>query len=87
MDSLADRLERPFAEAEAVKIAYANGDPLEELSLAFLHRSASTAAKYDVRREEKGMFLVKQVKSLTGENAALKEDLAAAVGERRIRYP
>lgn len=28
--SLADRLERPFAEAEALKIAYANGEPLED---------------------------------------------------------
>jgi len=38
-----------------------NGDPLVELSKAFLHRSASTAAKYDDKREEKGMFLLKQV--------------------------
>ena len=41
----------------------ANGNPLEELSKAFLHRSASTAAKYEVTREEKGMFLLKQVKT------------------------
>ena len=41
----------------------ADGNPLEELSKAFLHRSASTAAKYDATREEKGMFLVNQVKS------------------------
>jgi len=41
----------------------ADGDPLAELSKAFLHRSASTAAKYDPTREEKGMFLLKQVKS------------------------
>ena len=41
----------------------ADGDPLLELSKAFLHRSASTAAKYDVTREEKGMFLLKQVKT------------------------
>jgi benzoyl-CoA reductase subunit C len=39
-----------------------NGDPLAELAKAFLHRSASTAAKYDAKREEKGVFLVKQVK-------------------------
>jgi benzoyl-CoA reductase subunit C len=38
-----------------------NGDPLVELSKAFLHRSASTAAKYDAKREDKGMFLLKQV--------------------------
>jgi benzoyl-CoA reductase subunit C len=41
----------------------ANANPLEELSKAFLHRSATTAAKYDATREEKGMFLLKQVKS------------------------
>ncbi len=38
----------------------ADGDPLAELSKAFLHASASTAAKYDDRRDEKGMFLVRQ---------------------------
>ncbi len=41
----------------------ANSDPLQELSKAFLHRSASTAAKYDAKREEKGVFLMKQVKT------------------------
>ncbi|MDH5285682.1 MAG: benzoyl-CoA reductase subunit C [Betaproteobacteria bacterium] len=41
----------------------ADGNPLEELSKAFLHRSASTAAKYDATREEKGVFLLKQVKT------------------------
>jgi benzoyl-CoA reductase subunit C len=40
-----------------------DGNPLEELSKAFLHRSASTAAKYDAKREDKGVFLLKQVKS------------------------
>jgi len=40
-----------------------DGNPLEELSKAFLHRSASTAAKYDARREDKGVFLLKQVKT------------------------
>jgi len=40
-----------------------DGTPLEELSKAFLHRSASTAAKYDATREEKGVFLLKQVKT------------------------
>ena len=38
-------------------------DPLQELSKAFLHHSASTAAKYDATRAEKGVFLVKQVKT------------------------
>jgi benzoyl-CoA reductase subunit C len=40
-----------------------DGDPLQELSKAFLHRSASTAAKYDAKREEKGVFLLNQVKT------------------------
>jgi benzoyl-CoA reductase subunit C len=40
-----------------------DGKPLEELSKAFLHRSASTAAKYDTTREQKGVFLMKQVKT------------------------
>jgi benzoyl-CoA reductase subunit C len=41
----------------------ADRNPLDELSKAFLHRSASTAAKYDATREEKGVFLLKQVKT------------------------
>ena len=41
----------------------ADRNPLEELSKAFLHRSASTAAKYDATREEKGVYLMKQVKT------------------------
>jgi benzoyl-CoA reductase subunit C len=41
----------------------ADANPLQELSRAFLHRSASTAAKYDATREEKGVFLMKQVKT------------------------
>jgi len=40
-----------------------DGDPLAELARAFLHRSASTAAKYDAKREDKGVFLMKQVKT------------------------
>ncbi len=44
-----------------------NGNPLEELSKAFLHHSATTAAKYDVTREEKGVFLMKQVKTMGAE--------------------
>ena len=40
-----------------------DGKPLDELSRAFLHRSASTAAKYDARREDKGVFLLTQVKT------------------------
>ena len=37
------------------------GDPLEELSKAFLHRSTSTSSKYDARKEDKGKFLLKQI--------------------------
>ncbi|MDH3319961.1 MAG: benzoyl-CoA reductase subunit C [Betaproteobacteria bacterium] len=39
-----------------------SGDPLEELSKAFLHRSISTSSKYDERKEDKGKFLLKQIK-------------------------
>ena len=39
------------------------GNPLEELSKAFLHRSASTASKYDEKKEDKGKYLLHQVKS------------------------
>jgi len=38
------------------------GNPLEELSKAFLHRSASTSSKYDEKREDKGRFLVESVR-------------------------
>jgi benzoyl-CoA reductase subunit C len=41
----------------------ADGNPLEELSKAFLHKSASTAARYDAKREDKGVYLLKQVKT------------------------
>jgi len=41
----------------------ADRNPLEELSKAFLHRSAATAAKYDATREEKGVYLMNQVKT------------------------
>ena len=44
-----------------------DGNPLQELSKAFLHRSATTAAKYDTTREQKGMFLMKQVKTMGAE--------------------
>ncbi len=45
----------------------ADGNPLEELSKAFLHRSATTAAKYDQRREDKGQYLLKQVRTMGAE--------------------
>jgi benzoyl-CoA reductase subunit C len=45
----------------------ADGEPLQELSKAFLHRSATTAAKYDQRREDKGQYLLKQVKKFGAE--------------------
>jgi benzoyl-CoA reductase subunit C len=44
-----------------------DGVPLEELSKAFLHHSASTAAKYDTHRADKGQFLLKQVKNMGAE--------------------
>jgi benzoyl-CoA reductase subunit C len=44
-----------------------DGAPLEELSKAFLHRSATTAAKYDRRREDKGQYLLRQVRKFGAE--------------------
>ena len=38
------------------------GDPLHNLSQAFLHQSENTAAKYEPNPEEKGQFLVRAVK-------------------------
>ena len=43
------------------------GGPLEELSKAFLHRSASTSSKYDEKKADKGQYLLKQVKTNAGE--------------------
>jgi benzoyl-CoA reductase subunit C len=40
-----------------------SGNPLEELSKAFLHRSAQTASKYDDKKEDKGKHLLRQVKT------------------------
>ncbi|HVO92328.1 MAG TPA: benzoyl-CoA reductase subunit C [Terriglobales bacterium] len=40
----------------------ADGDPLQNLSLAFLHHSESTAAKYEPNQKEKGQHLVRAVK-------------------------
>jgi benzoyl-CoA reductase subunit C len=44
-----------------------SGDPLRELSRAFLHRSASTSSKYDEKREHKGRFLVESVRKSAAE--------------------
>jgi len=41
----------------------ADGDPLQELSRAFLHRSAQSSSKYDERKEDKGRYLLQQVRS------------------------
>jgi benzoyl-CoA reductase subunit C len=41
----------------------AAGDPLEALSKAFLHHSAQTSSKYDDKREDKGKYLLHQVKT------------------------
>ena len=41
----------------------ATGNPLEELSKAFLHRSAQSSSKYDDKKEDKGKHLLHQVKS------------------------
>jgi benzoyl-CoA reductase subunit C len=39
-----------------------DGDPIENLSQAFLHHSAQTAAKYEPDREEKGSYLLDAVR-------------------------
>jgi benzoyl-CoA reductase subunit C len=39
------------------------GDPLVELSRAFLHRSAQTSSKYDEKKEDKGKYLLEQVRT------------------------
>lgn len=44
-----------------------DGDPLEALASAFLHHSVSTAARYDVRREDKGAYLLEQVRTRRAE--------------------
>jgi benzoyl-CoA reductase subunit C len=43
------------------------GDPLENLSRAFLHHSESTAAKYEPSQKEKGQHLVRAVKRSAAE--------------------
>ncbi len=43
------------------------GDPLRNLSLAFLHHSESTAAKYEPNQKEKGQHLVRAVKRTAAE--------------------
>jgi len=44
-----------------------DGDPLRNLSLAFLHHSESTAAKYEPNQKEKGQHLVRAVKRTAAE--------------------
>ncbi|MCP3970430.1 MAG: benzoyl-CoA reductase subunit C [Rhodobacteraceae bacterium] len=43
------------------------GDPVHNLSQAFLHSSMSTAAKYEPDQEEKGQFLVRAVRETGAE--------------------
>jgi benzoyl-CoA reductase subunit C len=43
------------------------GDPLQNLALAFLHQSESTAAKYEPNLKEKGQHLVRAVKRSAAE--------------------
>lgn len=44
-----------------------SGDPVHELSQAFLHRSMSTAAKYEPDPAEKGQYLIRAVKKTGAE--------------------
>ena len=39
-----------------------DANPLEELSKAYLHRSAQQASKYDEKKEDKGKYLLQQIK-------------------------
>ena len=48
----------------------ADGDPLEALSKAFLHHSAQTSSKYDDRKEDKGKYLLHQVKTRGAEGVS-----------------
>ncbi len=43
------------------------GDPLQNLALAFLHHSESTAAKYEPSQQEKGQHLVRAVRRSNAE--------------------
>ena len=61
----------------------ANASPLDELSKAFLHRSATTAAKYDTTREEKGMFLLKQVQDARRRGRRLRRAVVLRPGAAR----
>jgi len=53
-----------------------DGDPLYNLSQAFLHHSMSTAAKYEPDQEEKGQFLVRAVRK----SAYVSICLASSIG-------
>jgi len=44
-----------------------DGDPLANLASAFLHRSVSTSAKYEPRKEDKGRFLLQSVRDCGAE--------------------
>ncbi|MDF1717752.1 MAG: benzoyl-CoA reductase subunit C [Antarcticimicrobium sp.] len=44
-----------------------DGDPVHNLSQAFLHKAMSTAAKYEPDQEEKGQFLVRAVRDTGAE--------------------
>ena len=44
-----------------------SGDPMQNLSLAFLHESIATAAKYDDKEEDKGKYLLEQVRGNAAE--------------------
>ncbi len=39
-----------------------DGDPIDNLSQAFLHHSAETAAKYEVNLEEKGSYMLESIR-------------------------
>ncbi|MBI5911837.1 MAG: 2-hydroxyacyl-CoA dehydratase [Betaproteobacteria bacterium] len=44
-----------------------SGDPLDQLSKAFLHRSTQTSSKYDEHKKDKGKYLLDSIKLNAGE--------------------
>ena len=51
----------------------ATGDPFDALSKAFLHHSAQTSSKYDDKKEDKGKYLLHQVKTRGAEGVVFAE--------------
>ena len=58
----------PRAAASTLRAMWGLGTkPLQNLVQSFLHRSVSTASKYEARREDKGKYLLQQVRDTAAE--------------------